>query len=250
MAVGQAPNEARFAMLDLASGGLRDIGPTHGNACCVSFGGFAPGGKILLFWAGQGASVDSDAVNLQGIDTAANNRIVTYGTKSSPAPTIPGAHSVAACGGYVLAVVGVGRIQGTVADKRLAIVFVGKPPMYLTPTTVAYLSPACSRDGFTVAAVQYPNGGKRSGPATLTPVIVKNGNPSQPAPNAGLLDSTPEWGQTGDLLYGRTPPGSSTMQLWYASAGNPPHDTGIRASDTGPTALTWDWSITPSLGIG
>ncbi|MGZ6589361.1 MAG: Gmad2 immunoglobulin-like domain-containing protein, partial [Solirubrobacteraceae bacterium] len=165
MAVGQAPNDARFAMLDLASGRLRDIGPTHGNACCVSFGGFAPGGKILLFWAGQGASVDSDGVNLQGIDTANNNRIVTYGTKSSPVSTIPGAHSVAACGGYVLAVVGVGRIQNTVADKRLAIVFVGKPPMYLTPKTLAYLSPSCSGDGFSVAAVQYPNGGKLSGPA-------------------------------------------------------------------------------------
>ena len=53
-----------------------------------------------------------------GIDTSKNNRIVTYGTKSSPVPTIPGAHSVAACGGYLLAVVGVGRIQETVADKR------------------------------------------------------------------------------------------------------------------------------------
>ena len=250
MAVGQAPNEARFAMLDLASGRLRDIGPTHGNACCVTFGGFAPGGKILLFWAGQGASVDSDGVNLQGIDTANNNRIVTYGTKSSPVPTIPGAHSVAACGGYALAVVGVGRIQETVADKRLAIVFVGKPPMYLTPKTVAYLSPSCSSDGFTVAALQYPNGGKLSRPATLTTVIVKDGNTSQPAPNAGLLDSNPEWGHTGDLLYGRTPPGSSTVQLWYASGGNPPQDTGLRASDTGPIALNWDWSITPSLGIG
>ncbi|MGZ4325970.1 MAG: Gmad2 immunoglobulin-like domain-containing protein [Solirubrobacteraceae bacterium] len=250
MAVGQAPNDARFAMLDLASGRLRDIGPTHGNACCVSFGGFAPGGKILLFWAGQGASVDSDGVNLQGIDTANNNRIVTYGTKSSPVSTIPGAHSVAACGGYVLAVVGVGRIQNTVADKRLAIVFVGKPPMYLTPKTLAYLSPSCSGDGFSVAAVQYPNGGKLSGPATLTTVIVKNGNTSQPAPNAGLLDSSPEWGQTGDLLYARTPPGSRTAQLWYASGGNPPHDTGLRASDTGLTALNWDWSITPPLGIG
>jgi hypothetical protein len=30
----------------------------------------------------------------------------------------------------------------------------------------------------------------------------------------------------------------------------PPHDTGLRASDTGLTALNWDWSITPPLGIG
>ncbi|MGZ6563853.1 MAG: Gmad2 immunoglobulin-like domain-containing protein [Solirubrobacteraceae bacterium] len=250
MAVGQAPNDARFAMLDLATGRLRDIGPTHGNACCVSFGGFAPGGKVLLFWAGQGASVDSDGVNLQGLDTANNNRIVTYGTKGSPVFTMPGAHSVVACGADVLAVVGVGRIQETVADKRLAIVFVGKPPMFLTPKTVAYLSPSCSGDGFTAAAVQYTNGGKLSGPATLTTIIVKDGTTSQPAPNAGLLDSSPEWGRTGDLLYGRTPPGSSTAQLWYASGGNPPHDTGLRASDTGLTALSWDWSITPPRGIG
>jgi len=71
----------------------------------------------------------------------------------------PGARqriSVAACGENLLAVVGVGRIQTTVSDERLAIVFVGKPAQYLTPTTLAYLSPSCSPDGFTVAAVQYP----------------------------------------------------------------------------------------------
>ena len=250
VAVGKAPNVPRFVTLDLASGQLRDTGPAPGNACCVSFGGFAPGGKILLFWAGEGASIVEDGVGLRGIDTAHNNRIVTYGTKTSPVFTLAGTNSVAACGGDLLAVVGVGRIQTTVSDKRLAIVFVGKPPLYLTPTTLAYLSPSCSGDGFTAAAVQYPNGGKLSRPATLTTVIVKNGNTSQPAPSAGLLDSSPEWGQTGDLLYGRTPPDSGTVQLWYAFGGNPPHDTGLRAFNTGLTALAWDWSVTPPLGIG
>jgi hypothetical protein len=250
LAVGQAPNPARFVTLDLASGRLRDIGPAPGNACCVSFGGFAPGGTLLLFWAAEGASVGADGVALQGIDTANSNRIVTYGTKTSPVFTLAGTSSVAACGGYLLAVVGVGRVQTTVSDKRLAIVFIGKPPQYLTPPTLAYLSPSCSPDGFIVAAVEYPNGGKLSGPATLTTVIVKDGNTSQPAPSAGLLDSSPEWGTTGDLLYGRTPPGSSTVQLWYASGGNPPHDTGLRASDTGMTALAWDWTATPPTGIG
>ncbi|HZE15482.1 MAG TPA: hypothetical protein VE197_07095 [Mycobacterium sp.] len=108
-----------------------------------------------------------------------------------------------------------GRIQNTVSDKRLAIMSVGKAPQYLTPATLAYLSPACSPDGFAVAAVQYPNGGKVSGPATLTTVTVKNGNTSQPAPNPGLLDSSPQWAEAG-ILYGRTPPGSGTVQLWYA----------------------------------
>ena len=250
MAVGQAPKPARFVNLDLASGRLHDIGRAPGNACCVSFGGFAPDGKILLFWAAEGASVGADGVALQGLDTANNNRIVTYGRKTSPVFTLAGTNSVAACGGDLLAVVGVGRILTTVSDKRLAIVFVGKPPKYLTPTTLAYLSPSCSGDGFTVGAVQYPNGGKLSGPATLTTVIVKDGNTSQPAPSAGLLDSSPEWGTTGDLLYGRTPPGSSTLQLWYSTGGNPPHDTGLRAWDTGMTALAWDWSATPPIGVG
>jgi hypothetical protein len=232
MAVGRAPSSARFVTLDLASGRLRDIGRAPGNACCVSFGGFAPGGKILLFWAGEGASIVADGVSLQGIDTANHNRIATYGTKSSPVFTLADPQSVAACGGYLLAVVGVGRIQNTVSDKRLAIVFVGKPPQYLTPTTLAYLSPSCSADGFAVAAVQYPNEGKISGPATLTTVTVKNGNTYQPAPSGGLLDSSPQWGQTG-ILYGRTPAGSSTVQLWYAPRGTAAHDTGLRAYDAG-----------------
>lgn len=249
MAVGQPPSAARFVTLDLASGRLRDIGAAPGNACCVSFGGFAPGGKVLLFWAGEGASIVADGVSLQGIDTANNNRIVTYGTKSAPVSTLAGSESVAACGGYLLAVVGVGRIQNTVSDKRLAIVSVGKPPRYLTPATLAYLSPSCSPDGFAVAAAQYPNGGKISGPATLTTVTVKNGNTSQPAPSARLLDSSPQWGQTG-ILYGRTAPGSGTVQLWYAPFGTAGHDTGLRAYDTGLSALAWDWSVTLPAGIG
>jgi len=147
-------------------------------------------------------------------------------------------------------VVGVGRVQTTVSDRRVAIIFVGKPPEYRTPTTLAYLSPSCSGDGFTAAAVQYPNGGRLSGPATLTTVIVKDGNTSQPAPSGGLLDSSPQWGRTGDLLYGRAPAGSSTVQLWYSSGGNAPHDTGLRAYGTGMTALAWDWTATPPIGIG
>lgn len=249
MAVGQAPSAARFVTVDLASGRLRDIGAPPGNACCVSFGGFAPGGKILLFWAGEGASIIADGVSLQGIDTAGNNRIVTYGTKSAPVTTLAGSESVAACGGSLLAVVGVGRIQNAVSDKRLAIVSVGKPPQYLTPATLAYLSPSCSPDGFAVAAVQYPNRGKISGPAALTTVTIKNGNTSQLAPNPGLLDSSPQWGETG-ILYGRTPPGVGTVQLWYAPFGTEAHNTGLRANDTGLSALAWDWSITPPVGIG
>jgi hypothetical protein len=249
MAVGQAPNAARFVTLDLASGRLRDIGPAPGNACCVSFGGFAPGGTILLFWAAEGASVGADGVSLQGIDTVHGNRIVTYGTATAPASMIAGRGSIAACGGNMLAVVGVGRIQMTVSDKRLAMVFIGRPPQYLTPKTLAYLSPACSPDGFAVAAVQYPNGGKVTGPATLTIVTVKNGNSYQPAPSATLLDSSPDWGETG-VLYGRTPPGGSTVQLWYAPAGSGAHDTELRAWDTGMTALAWDWSATPPIGVG
>jgi hypothetical protein len=123
-------------------------------------------------------------VTLQGLDTANNNRVVTYGTRTSPVFTLAGTSSVAACGGDVLAVVGVGRVQTTVSDKRLAIVFVGKSPKYLTPPTLAYLSPSSSGDGFTVAAVHYPNRGEPSGPAALTAVTVKDGSTSQSAPSA------------------------------------------------------------------
>lgn len=249
MAVGQAPSAARFVVLDLADGRLRDIGPAPGNACCVSFGGFAPGGKILLFWAGEGASIVADGVNLRGIDTAHGDRIVTYGTKGSPVFTLAGPHSIAACGGDLVAVVGTGRIQGTVSNKRLALVFVGKPSRYLTPATLAYLSPSCSPDGFAVAAVRYPNAGKTSGPATLTTVTVKNRKTSRPAAGTGSLDSSPEWGETG-IVYGRTSPASSTVELWYAPAGTRARDTGLSASDTGLTALAWDWSVTPPLGVG
>jgi len=248
MAVGQAPRAARFAALDLASGRLRDIGPAPGNACCVSFGGFAPGGAILLFWAAEGASVGADGVVLQGIDTVHANRIVRYGTATAPAVMIAGRSSIAACGASLLAVVGGGRIQMTVSDKRLAMVFVGRAPQYLTPKTPPYLSPACSPDGFAVAAVQYPSG-KVTGPATLTIVTVKNGNTHQPAPSATLVDSSPDWGQTG-LLYGRTPQNGSTVQLWYAPAGAAAHDTGLRAWDSGMSALAWDWSATAPTGIG
>lgn len=249
MAVGQAPSAARFVALDLSNSRPRDIGRAPGNACCVSFGGFAPGGKILLFWAGEGASVDADGVKLQGIDTATGNRIVSYGTASSPVFTLAGPRSVAACGGYLLAVAGVGRIENTVSDKRLAIVSVGKPPRYLTPGTLSYLSPSCSPDGFAVAAVQYPNGGKLSGPATLATVTVTNGDTYEPAASSGLLDSSPEWGP-GGILYGRTPPGGSVVQLWYAPGGTGAHDTGLRAYDTGLAGLAWDWSVTPPMGVG
>ncbi len=249
LAVGQAPGAARFATLDLASGQLRDIGPAPGNACCVDFGGFAPGGHILLFWAGAGASIVADGVGLQGIDTAHSNRIVSYGTKSAPVITLASPRFVAACGGSLLAIVGSGRIGTAVADKRLALVSVGRPPAYLTPSSLAYLSPSCSGDGSSVAAVQYPNGGKLSGPALLTTVTVKDGNTARPGPSATLLDSSPAWSATG-IVYGRTAPGSAAVQLWYAPLGSGAHDTGLRASDTGLVALAWDWSVTAPLGVG
>ena len=81
-------------------------------------------------------------------------------------------------------------------------------------------------------------------------MIVKDGNTSQPAPSAGLLDSTPRWGTTADLFYGRMPPGSSTVRLWFASGGNPPHGTGLRVWAIGSTALAWAWSATRPVGIG
>ena len=97
--------------------------------------------------------------------------------------------------------------------------------------------------------MQYPEGGKVTGPATVTILTVKNGNRYHPAPSATLLNSSPEWGQTG-VLYGRTLPAGRTVQLWYAPAGSAAHDTGLRAYDTGMTALAWDWSVTPPLGVG
>ena len=94
----------------------------------------------------------ADRVPLHGIDIANNNRIVTYGTESSATFRLAGTNSVTACRGYLPAVLGFGRIQNTVSDERLAMVFVGKPAQYLTPRTLAHLSPSCSGDGFTVGA--------------------------------------------------------------------------------------------------
>jgi hypothetical protein len=101
---------------------------------------FAPDRRTL--YLAEGASVGADGVAPRGIDTAHGNRIVTYGTKTSPVFTLAGTNSIGAWGGDLLAVVGVGRVQTTVSDKRLATASVGKPPKYLTPTTLAYRHPA------------------------------------------------------------------------------------------------------------
>jgi hypothetical protein len=44
--------------------------------------------------------------------------------------------------------------------------------------------------------------------------------------------------------------GAPNLQLWYAPNGTGADDTGLRAYDTGLTALAWDWSVTPLLRIG
>lgn len=247
LGLGSPSGNLRFARLDLATGRVRDLGPAPGLGCCLGFGGWAPGGKILLFWGGYGASEMADGVELQGIDTAHNNRIVTYGTKTDRAFILPGSDSLAICGDRLLAVVGVGRILTNVSDKRLAFIAPGRAPVYLTPKTVAYLSPACAPDGTAVAAVPYANGGAVTAPAPVTVISVKTGATRQLAPTGSLTDSAPDWGPAG-ILYTRTATPSNPFQLWYAPHGIGARDTGLRA--TGPAGSGWDWSATPPSGVG
>ncbi|HZE06398.1 MAG TPA: hypothetical protein VE127_14305, partial [Solirubrobacteraceae bacterium] len=247
LGLGGPSASPRFARVDLASGRVRDIGPAPGLGCCLGFGGWAPGGKILLFWGGYGASVMSDGVDLQGIDTAHNNRIVTYGTKSDHVTILPGGDSLATCGDRLLAVVGVGRILTTVSDKRLAFVAPGRAPVYLTPKTVAYLSPSCAPDGTAVAAVRYGNGARIAAPAPVAIISVKTGGTRQLAPTGSLTDSAPEWGPAG-ILYARTANPSTPFQLWFAPLGAGARDSGLRATGLGDGG--WDWSATPPGGTG
>ena len=51
-----------------------------------------------------------------------------------------------------------------------------------------------------------------------------------------------QWAGPG-ILYGRTPIGTFTAQLWFAPFGGNSNDTGLRAT-------AWDWSATPPSGIG
>ena len=60
--------------------------------------------------------------------------------------------------------------------------------------------------------------------------------------NPRFTDTAPEWGGPG-ILYGRTPIGTSTAQLWFAQFGGNARDTGLRAT-------AWDWSATPPSGLG
>jgi hypothetical protein len=120
---------ARVALmrLDLATGKLAELRQLPAGVCCVDLGGWAPGGRVLLYWAGAGGSVMADGAGLSAIDTS-TRRPVVYGTKRSPVGTIPDRTFLLGCAWRLFGVVGSGRPHPTVADKRLAALAPGKAP--------------------------------------------------------------------------------------------------------------------------
>jgi hypothetical protein len=239
-----------FFELNLVAGKLREIARLPAADCCVSFGGWAPSGETLLFWAGPGDSVMADGWPLSGLDLEDGGRVIAYGTRRpflAPAGRLPAAvvlpvaDFLAGCGRRLLAVTGFGRLRPTIADKRLVYLAPGKPPRPVTPSTLAYLFPACSRGGGMIAAVQFRNGERADGRARLALLSGTGAFLRYLTPAGPFTDSQPEWAAPG-ILFARTPSGGGASQLWFAPPGLGARDTGLQASE-------WDWSATPPSGV-
>jgi hypothetical protein len=235
--VADAAHRQHFFQLDLASGRVQDMAIATTSDPSVIFGGWAPGNHVLLFWSGLGASILADGVQLRGLDLAHSGRLLTYGNGF----IIPTSQSLARCGPQELAVIGEGRPYPTITNKRLGYVAAGAPAEVMTPARQAYVSPACSRDNTSIAAVQYAEGGRATGPARLALLTATGALRYCLTPDSTFTDSAPEWAESG-ILYGRTPIGTATAQLWFAPHGSGSHDTTLRAT-------AWDWSATPPNGL-
>jgi WD40-like Beta Propeller Repeat len=235
------PVRASFWRIDLVSGTLSELSLLPADTCCVDLGGWAPGGTVLLFWAGPGASAMADGAALRGLDTTRAGRVVAYGAPSHPTVSLPSASFVASCGGRLYAVTGTGRIGRTVADKRLAVVELGHTATVLTLGASADRWPSCAPDGRSVAVVRTANGGSASSgrlvELTLGGTFVRN-----LGPGGRYADLQPEWAAPG-ILVGRSAAGGDVAQLWFVSASGVAHDTELRAE-------AWDWSAVTRSGRG
>lgn len=235
------PVRASFWRIDLVTGTLSELYRLPADTCCVDLGGWAPGGTVLLFWAGPGASAMADGAALSGLDTNQPGKVVVYGAPTHPTVTLPSASLVAPCGGRLYAVTGTGRVGRTVADKRLAIVELGHAATVLAPRASADRWPSCAPDGRSLAVVRAANGGSASSgrlvELTLGGSFVRN-----LGPGGRYADLQPERAAPG-ILVGRRPTGSGVTQLWFVSASGAAHDTGLRAE-------AWDWSAVTRAGRG
>lgn len=235
---------ARVALmrLDLATGKLAELRQLPAGVCCVDLGGWAPGGRVLLYWAGAGGSVMADGAGLSAIDTS-TRRPVVYGTKRSPVGTIPDRTFLLGCARRLFGVVGGGRPRPTVADKRLAALAPGKALRLLTPAALAYLSPVCSPRGSAIAAVQFHNGGSSQGRSRLALLSLSGAFRRYLTPGGAFTDGDPEWARSG-IVVARTPLGGAggPAHLWFGPDATTAHDTGLRATD-------WDWSATRPSGF-
>jgi hypothetical protein len=235
--VGDNALNQHFFVLDLATGQLREIAVAPDSAHSVILGSWAPR-DVLLFWSGPGASILADGTQLRGVDFEHGGRLITYGTGS----VVPSPQALARCGTREIAVIGAGRPYPTITRKQLAYVAPGAASKAMTPAILAYVAPVCSPDNVDIVAVQYKSGGSSSGPARLAVLKADGRFLFYLSPSTGFTDTAPEWAAPG-ILYGRTPIGTSTAQLWFAPFGGGSHDTGLRAT-------AWDWSATPPSGIG
>lgn len=233
--------------LDLATGKLVVLLRLPAGTHNVPFGGWAPGGHVLLYWAGIGASIMADGWRLSALDIN-NGHQVVYGTPRSPVETIPVYGFVAACGSREIGIVGGGRPYGTITDKQLAVLVPGRPAKALTPNTLGYLSPTCSPGGTSIAAVQFPEGGKSNGPARLTLLSTTGAFTRYLTPGGAFTDTSPEWARPG-ITLARTPTAGRTSQLWFIPKGRTARNTGLRAVASS-WSTTWAWSATAPTGVG
>jgi len=232
--------QPRLMRLDLTNGKLVTLERLPAGTHNVAFAGWAPGGKILLYWAGPGASIMADGWPLQALDIG-NGRAVVYGTKRSPVATIPEQGFVAACGSREIGIIGSGRPRPTIVDKRLAVLAPGQAPKILTPSTLGYLSTTCSPGATSIAAVQFPEGGKFNGRSRLTLLSGTGAFERYLSPGGAFTDANPAWAKPG-ILLARTPIGSQASQLWFIPRGGTARDTGLRATASA-------WSAVPPTGL-
>ena len=234
------PAQKRLMRLDLSTGKPVVLERLPAGTTNAPFAGWVPGGHVLLYWAGPGASIFSEGWMLSSVNVA-SERAVLYGTKSSPVIVSPYDGFVAACGRAEFAIVGGGRPYPTIVNQRLAVLVPGQPAKILTPKTLGYLSPACSASASSIAVVQFREGGSSNGPARLTLLSTSGAFERYLTPGGAFTDANPEWAKAG-IVLSRTPVGRLTSQLWFIPGGRTARDTGLRAT-------AWAWSAVPPTGL-
>ena len=238
------PVTAGFWRVNLRTGSVTQLARLTTETCCVHLAGVAPGGRLLWFWGAPGGSVMADGWPLTGLDVTRAAAPITYGTPARPTMTLPRADFVTACGAKTLAVVGLFRVATTVTDKRLAYVAPGRLPTYLTPSSRAFFSVACSPDGRYIVAGQTADGASAAR-ARLTLLTSGGTVIGYLSPGGAWADGRPEWVSSG-LVFERVPATEAPTQLWFVPSRGTSRATGVTVDAA--YAHAWDWSATPPSG--